>query len=65
MVEPLWPSVLNYIRQMYKMKSVVEAGGVEQTEEEMHASIYQVFGSLLPEDQAKDFLQSIKEYEGE
>ena len=65
MNEPLWPTLANWLRMRFDIKSVVECQPVEQNDLELGMSALQAFGSLMSDDERKAFYSDIEAYHKE
>lgn len=62
MNEPLWPTLANWLRMRFDIKSVVECQPTEQNDLELGMSALHAFGSLMSEEQRKELYADIEAY---
>lgn len=62
MCEPLWPTLINWLRGAFGIESVMEAQPIDQSDEQIAMNALQAFGHFMSEEHRKDFYADIKSY---
>lgn len=63
MTEPLWPTLINWLRMRFDIKSVVECQPEDQTDEELALNALMALSGFMSKEHAEQFAKDLAEYQ--